>query len=224
MVYEALGWVATAVTIGLFVSNFQPIATVRSHKTTAGQSPNSLYGMFFNCFWWSAYGLLLGNGSVMACNSVGLAVASYGLYVFISNGETTVVSHAISRNTGWIVGGSAALAALLWVALDPSNTLYWYGMLASGGSVLLFAAPLSNLGKIVQLQDASELSPLVVAFSLGCTSLWTLYAVLLDNLFMLVPNALGLLLSIVQLVLMLKFHRPKGVAGIPTSPRPPSPP
>ena len=80
-------------------------------------------------------------------------------------------------------------------------------------AVLLFGAPLLGVRDMLARRDASALSPLVLFFSLATSGLWTLYAVLIDDGFMLVPNAMGLALSVAQLGIFVKYYKPPYLAA-----------
>mmetsp|Transcript_19608 Transcript_19608/g.60861 ORF Transcript_19608/g.60861 Transcript_19608/m.60861 type:complete len:169 (-) Transcript_19608:39-545(-) len=110
--------------------------------------------------------------------------------------------------------GSAAAVSVLVAVLPRPACITIVGFVASGGSVALFSAPLASLRDIVAKRDASVLTPLMLFFSLATSGLWTLYAVLIHDGFMLVPNGLGLLLSLAQLGLFVRYHKPAEVAGI----------
>jgi solute carrier family 50 protein (sugar transporter) len=214
MAYETLGWIATAVTVGLFCSNLQSISTVYNTRSTIGLSANSLYGTLFNCFWWTAYGLLTGIASVIACNSLGLMIGVWGLVAFTKFGPTPSDRTQTAMKSVVLGVGSASLAAFLAYSLPAAKAITVVGLIASTGSVLLFAAPLAGLRGIIQSRDASTMSPLVIVFSLATAGLWTAYAVLIGDAFMLLPNGLGLALSIVQVAVYCRYSRPKGMVII----------
>jgi solute carrier family 50 protein (sugar transporter) len=200
--------------MGLFCSNLQAIAAVRKAKSTRGQSANSLYGTLLNCLWWFCYGVLIDNSSVLACNGVGLAIAVWGLQTFAAF-ATTSQEGSTTRNVSLIIGaGSLGAVWGLNTWLTHATCVAIVGLVASGGSVVLFSAPLASLREIVSKKDASVLTPLTLFFSLATAGLWTLYALLIGDGFMLVPNGLGLLVSIAQLWLFVTYHKPAEIAGV----------
>lgn len=225
MAYDWLGWVATAVTGGLFVSNSVQIKRVDRARSTAGQSAAVLLGTLLNCEWWTMYGMLTINAAVIACNAVGLAIAIWGLAVFIK-WSPAADRQRLSTATAAIAVGSVVALVLMHYAAGHEAAVKIAGSVASTASVLLFVSPMIGLRDVVARGDSSALSPVVVGFFVAASSLWSLYAALIGDAFMLLPNAIGLALSLVQLGVFLRYRRvPPSIAhpgGVPTMPATPT--
>lgn len=73
------------------------------------------------------------------------------------------------------------------------------GLLASCMAVVMFVSPLDQIRNIVKIKKSDEISPvLYVAMVLNC-SLWTVYGLGISNWFIVMPNAIGVVLGMVTL-------------------------
>ena len=79
-----------------------------------------------------------------------------------------------------------------------------------------FASPLASLAQVIRTRSTEVLPfPLIVA-NFFVTSNWWLYGIILDDNFVLVPNALGWCLAMFQLLLFAYFPS-KRKTSLPTS-------
>jgi solute carrier family 50 protein (sugar transporter) len=208
----AVGWVATAVTVGMFVANVQIIRDVVAARSTAGKNIYMFVGLLFNCIWWSTYGVLVADWAILTCNAVGLIISIAGMIAFYKFAAFPSES-ALARDVG--VGlpvFSFVLMGLLHVAV-PSRAVAAVGTISVGGTLSVFASPLTEVRAIVAARNSSPLSLLILSFQLAATSLWTLYAVLIADVFVLLPNASGLLLVLVQAYVFVRYRVPNMSAG-----------
>jgi solute carrier family 50 protein (sugar transporter) len=212
MSIAAVGWVATAVTVGMFVSNVQIIRDVVAARSTAGKNIYMFVGLLFNCLWWFSYGLLIADNSVITCNAVGLVVAVWGMYTFFKFAHNDS-ERALARDFAiGIPAISAALAAGLFMML-PHQAVSVVGSVSTLGSLSVFASPLTEVRAIVTARDSSPLSLLILLFQLAATALWTLYGVLIHDVFVLLPNVAGLALVLVQAYVFAAYRPIKSPQG-----------
>ena len=79
------------------------------------------------------------------------------------------------------------------------------GTVAAGIAVVLMASPLANLNNVLRTQSTESLPfPMIVA-NFVLTGLWTLYGDIIQDSFVKVPNGLGWILSVLQLLLFCVF-------------------
>eukprot|EP00752_Nemacystus_decipiens_P016216 g14501.t1 len=81
------------------------------------------------------------------------------------------------------------------------------GLAASAATAVQYAAPLTELVKVVNRRSTDGLSLLLAAVSLICSSLWACYGVMLGDPFIYVPNVMGVLFSATQCSLFWVFPR-----------------
>jgi solute carrier family 50 (sugar transporter) len=69
----------------------------------------------------------------------------------------------------------------------------------------LFGAPLVKLASVIRLQDSSSIPRPVAILSTLAAGSWAFYGWLLRDPYILLPNAMGLALALVQLALLAIF-------------------
>ncbi|EGZ23456.1 hypothetical protein PHYSODRAFT_324669 [Phytophthora sojae] len=69
-----------------------------------------------------------------------------------------------------------------------------FGFIAVAINIALYASPLANMKKVIETKDASSLPITISAVFLGNAALWVLYSITVGDMFVMVPNLLGMLL------------------------------
>ncbi|KAH7485490.1 Bidirectional sugar transporter SWEET14 [Phytophthora ramorum] len=80
------------------------------------------------------------------------------------------------------------------------------GYVAVAINVCLYASPLQTMTLVLRTKSAASLPATMCCVNLVNGSLWVLYGILADDMFVLSPNALGVALSAVQVALCVKFR------------------
>ncbi|MCK9151681.1 SemiSWEET family sugar transporter [Methanobacterium alcaliphilum] len=80
------------------------------------------------------------------------------------------------------------------------------GLMASIAALIVFISPLDQIRTILKFKKSDEVSPaLYMAMIVNC-SLWTIYGMGINNWFILVPNAVGMVLGAVTLFFIFKYR------------------
>lgn len=81
------------------------------------------------------------------------------------------------------------------------------GFFTVATSLAMFGSPLILVKRVIQERNTNLLPlPMIMAGAVTC-SLWLTYGILLDDAFIIAPNAANLILSVVQLVLFCVYPR-----------------
>ncbi|CAE8621590.1 unnamed protein product [Polarella glacialis] len=94
--------------------------------------------------------------------------------------------------------------------LDPKARLFVMMVLCGLSSLRLYTGPVARLWAIVKLRDASTVFVPLVLTMLISTFIWCGYGLVTDNLSLYAPNAVGVFVPILQLLL-------RGIFGAPAS-------
>jgi solute carrier family 50 (sugar transporter) len=198
---------------GVFTSNalyFSPLAATLE-RTKAGSmgdlNPLPAAITVLSTIAWLQYGLSVANPFVVASNVPGLtaAIAGFVMMLPLMRGSSDL---RLTQTT--FVGGCAATLGLwTWlvfsrVSVSARSSIlgYW----ASALFVVLCAAPLSTIRKVIQRKNASSVyAPATAAQCANC-GLWTAYGYLgIGDVFVWGPNLTGLVLGLLQLALKLIY-------------------
>lgn len=202
---------------GVFTSNalyFSPlVATMQRTKAGSMGDLNPLPAAVtvLSTLAWLQYGLAVANPFVTASNVPGLvaAVAGFVLMLPLMKGSADL---KVTQTT--FIGGCAATVGLwTWMVFSRLTAVARaaaLGYYASGFFVVLCAAPLSTIQKVIQKKDASSIfAPATAAQCVNC-ALWTAYGMLaISDVFVWGPNLTGLMLGVAQLALKIVFPSDK---------------
>jgi len=144
----------------------------------------------------ASYGIQIYNPAVLVTNLFGLGCQTVYLasdhYVRLSNTQWA-----------WFVacGVCTFNAGLYFFAQVASITIL--GHMITLFNVILFAAPLAKLGTILRTRSAASLPAAMIYISVVNNGSWTLFALLLDDMVLLLPSVLGYMLSAFQVLVIL---------------------
>ncbi|MBM4240208.1 MAG: hypothetical protein FJ150_00755 [Euryarchaeota archaeon] len=76
------------------------------------------------------------------------------------------------------------------------------GLIASLTAILMFTSPIAQIRNIIKNRTSQTISPAIyAAMAINCT-FWTIYGIGVEDLYITVPNSLGIVLGIVTLLII----------------------
>jgi len=200
--------------MGVLTSNvlyFSALPAVLEARKTGSLGPfNPLPStiMVLSVFAWLCYGLTVSNPWIVASNLPGAAavLATFVILLPLMGREhkalaavqTTFVSGAMATLCLWTFAVFSGVSAALRAKL--------IGYFASLIFVVLAASPLSTIKTVLAERNSASIYAPLTAAQCANTLLWTIYGVMAaKDIFVYGPNAIGLALGIVQLLLKLIF-------------------
>ena len=175
-----------------------------SKERSVGAYPLLPYStMIVNAALWFIYGLLKSNVSVWSGNGICLllGIAYFIIYIRHSPPASSILPGTVQQHIQCVVGMvlAAVLIGTLPILNDPAQLIGSVGCIIV---VILFASPMVVLRQVIQSKDARSIPlPFTVACTVNCF-LWTVYGFWgVRDFYIYFPNALGLILSVAQLVL-----------------------
>ena len=216
MAHGFIALIASCLTVGLFTSPLKIAQEIRLNKATGAYSAIPYLAMALNCFFWSLYGYNLGDNAIIVPNAIGIFVACLTLSTFKNNVEQDRQA-AVTRQ--YQIGAAIGAVLLSWAYLIPpyGNSKGRLGLLGAALSISMFASPLATIRQVVTEKNSASLPiPMVIMGTLA-TIFWSLYGHAIGDMFILVPNVLGLTFSLLQLGLAGIYPRRAVTLARPTS-------
>ena len=133
-------------------------------------------------------------------NVIGLAVSVFVAGVFY------LLSPHKSVLENWAVVVFAYLTILLMGVRMGLVTVSRLGVIATFGSLVTMISPLLTVIKVLKLRDSNAMSLPFIAMSLISSLAWTGYGWERHDPYIVVPNLIGVLLSLSQLLLFYAFQ------------------
>jgi uncharacterized protein with PQ loop repeat len=149
------------------------------------------------------YMLLMGHMMVAIVQVLSLAFNGYYVMTFYNLMHHKTMLYA---QLAAVIGvGAFILVYVFFLTADPLEQLSLLGRIIILLQIVNFVSPLAQLPTILRLKTAASVPvPWVVASIVAC-ALWTMYGISLDEIVLTLPNAIGLVLNLILIVLVFKF-------------------
>ncbi|RLN49756.1 hypothetical protein BBJ29_002735 [Phytophthora kernoviae] len=206
---------ATITTVVLLFSPSPDYRRIHTEKNTGEVRILPVLMLGINCFMWSVYGFLRGTiFPVMSLNAFGAFTCFVFSMVFYRwSSDRAALRKMAVATVAWVVLMIAFVVLCRTNVLSTSSNLQEkiIGYLAVAFNICLYAAPLQTMTLVLRTKSAASLPVMMCSVNLVNGSLWVLYGILANDMFVLTPNALGVALSVIQVALCIKY-RPTGPA------------
>ncbi|EFA86682.1 small MutS related family protein [Heterostelium album PN500] len=186
------------ITLILFVVPYKAIKIVIEKKSVGNLAGMQFISSLLNCCNWVLYSLLLGNGSILFVNGLGALSAAF--YVFnywryVSPGSAAKdFQNKLSIAT--LIFGATIL--FTFTAPTPQDRRDRLGLIASTITVLNYASPLEKLKQVIAKRNSEGMVVEIALISLACSLSWSTLGILLNDVYIYLPNILASILSTVQ--------------------------
>ncbi|EGC36063.1 hypothetical protein DICPUDRAFT_78286 [Dictyostelium purpureum] len=195
--------IAIVSTLGVFFMPLKTILNIKEKRTVGSVAGIQFLSTALNCFLWIAYGILTGNGTMLFTNSVGLLLAFYYVYNYWL--------YSSSRDYLYKIMVASILAiSIIFISFVGTNNNFdqrveRLGFQASVVCILMFAAPLERLFQIIKIKNSEGMLKGVAVLSMMCSLSWLVFGLLIIDKYIYIPNFLASLISITQLLVILKY-------------------
>ncbi|KAK9501833.1 hypothetical protein O3M35_012488 [Rhynocoris fuscipes] len=147
------------------------------------------------------HGLILNDPAMIPVNIFGftLNIIYLSIYLLYSDDKLSVF-----RSLGKVIAGAGVLIGYAQIE-NKDRIEFTFGIIVTVMMLSLIGAPLLNLKEIIRSKDTSALPfPLILSGSV-VTSLWLLYGIIIENVFIQIQNVVGFTLCFTQLVLCFMY-------------------
>jgi len=93
------------------------------------------------------------------------------------------------------------------ISLTTNDAIDRVGLLCSLTTMLFFAAPFSNLIHVIRTKNTESMPLPLIVMTFLVSAQWLVYGRMLRDKFIMYPNAVGCMLSIIQLALFVIYPR-----------------
>ncbi|CEG40634.1 3-like protein [Plasmopara halstedii] len=201
---------ATIMTIVLLFSPLPDYRRIQSQKCTGEVRVLPVCMLGVTCYTWAIYGYLSGiYFPIMSINVFGtLTSLGFSLVYYRWSSDRSTL-HKMGALVGlWI------LITLLVIGLCKTNviplSLYFQkkiiGFAAVFINIFLYASPMKTIKIVLRTKSAASLPVTMCCVNLVTGSLWMLFGILTNDMFVVIPNALGVMLSAIQVLLCVRFR------------------
>ncbi|KFK28013.1 hypothetical protein AALP_AA8G460200 [Arabis alpina] len=205
-----VGIIGNVISFGLFCAPIPTIAKIWKMKSVSEFKPDPYVATVLNCMMWTFYGLPFVHPDsllVITINGTGLFMELVYVTIFF------IFASASVRKKITI----AMVIEVIFMALVVFCTLYFLhttkqrsmliGILCIVFNVIMYAAPLTVMKLVIQTKSVKYMPFFLSLANLMNGVVWVIYACLKFDPYILIPNGLGTLSGITQLVLYATYYK-----------------
>ncbi|XP_060180152.1 bidirectional sugar transporter SWEET4-like [Lycium barbarum] len=207
----AVGIFGGIIALILFLSPLPTFIHAWKKKSMEKFSPFPYIATSLNCGLWLLYGLTCiqpqGDILIMTINGIGLAIEMVYLVLFLlySERKKRMKVLFILLSEIWLIGSLAILVITLVHSHKKRSTIV--GNICMVGNLVMYASPLAIM-KLVRKTKSVEYMPFFLSFfSFLCSTSWMAYALIRLDVYILIPNVMGTVLGLAQLLLYATYYK-----------------
>ena len=206
LVGQVFGWIGSAFSLFFFIAPVVPYSQLIKEEITYKESPGILLiCTFFNCVLWVNYGLKLDRFIVYFANGMGGVITLIFITIFLIYYANKKFLISFLLTLGLIAILSIFdLIFFLFVPYEP------IGIIASITNVLMYAAPGEKIITVFKTGNYKLIPIWSNIAGIACSGCWLIYGIYLIDWNIMVPNGLGLIFSIFQIVIFILYKKKKG--------------
>ncbi|KAI7725091.1 hypothetical protein M8C21_014234 [Ambrosia artemisiifolia] len=209
-VRTALGVAGNITAVTLFLSTVPTFYRIWKKGSVEQYSPMPYLASFFNCGLWVLYGMPFVHPNsllVVTTNGVGLVIEIGYLTIYLVCSEPRKRLQVALMVLLEVLVFSGIVLLVLTMVHTTNKRSTIVGSISVVSTILMYASPLSVM-KLVITTKSVEYMPFLFSLFCFCNGLcWFVYALFPFDPFIAVPNGLGALFGILQLILYATFYK-----------------
>ncbi|XP_061360898.1 bidirectional sugar transporter N3-like [Gastrolobium bilobum] len=205
------GLLGNAISFMVFLAPLPTFYKIYKKKSTEGFQSLPYVVALFSCMLWIYYALVKNDATLLliTINSFGCVIESIYLAIFLiyapKNTRLSTIKLLLLLN---VCGFGAMLLSTLYLTTG-SKRLSIIGWICLVFNISVFAAPLCIMKRVIKTKSV-EFMPFSLSFFLTLNAvMWFFYGLLLKDYYIALPNTLGFLFAIIQMVMYLIYRNAK---------------
>ncbi|KAF8017629.1 hypothetical protein BT93_H2734 [Corymbia citriodora subsp. variegata] len=152
------------------------------------------------------YGVLKTDATmIIGINAIGIVIELAYLLFFLTYASNKEKMYMAKLLLLFNVGGFGVIMALTVFLLKGWQRINAVGWICAAFNLAVFAAPLSIMRRVIKTKNV-EFMPFTLSFFLSlCAATWFFYGLLVKDMFIALPNTLGFLFGITQMILYMIY-------------------
>ncbi|KAJ3692317.1 hypothetical protein LUZ60_012667 [Juncus effusus] len=206
----AIGVLGNAIALVLFLSPVPTFYKIWKKRSVEQFSPIPYIATLMNCMMWVLYGLPIVHPHsllVITINGAGTFIELSYILLFLLYSQGKKRLQVLAMFVGAIVFVAIVAVVVITTAHTHERRSMIVGILCVILCIMMYAAPLSVMKMVIQTKSV-EYMPLflsVAAFFNGVC--WTVYALIRFDPYITIPNGLGVVFAIGQLILYAIYYK-----------------
>ncbi|KAK9016940.1 hypothetical protein V6N11_079432 [Hibiscus sabdariffa] len=210
-----IGIIGNVISILVFASPIKTFWWVVKKKSTESYKGDPYITTLLSTSLWTFYGIINPDGLlVMTVNGAGAIFQLTYVILFLIYAPKAKKVKTAKLVAVLDVGVLGAVIAVTLLAIHGNMRLTFVGILCAALTIGMYASPLSAMRTVLKTKSV-EYMPFLLSFFLFLNAgVWSAYAVLVKDIYIGVPNAIGFILGSAQLILY-GMYKNKSVSSKP---------
>ena len=201
LVGDIFGWIGTAISTFFFIAPVVPFLKLIKGEITIKESPGILLiCSFMNCVLWGDYGLLLDRFLQYFPNGLGGSITLIWITIYLIHLAKRKIGYALLYI--FILTVSVVGITLLFFFIVPSAVT---GKIVLVFNVLMYASPGEKMVTVCKTGNYNLIPIWSTIGATACSACWLIYGLYVKDWNVIIPNALGVLCSIVQIIVYIIY-------------------
>ena len=221
---EGFGWLATGLSICGFISPIFPYLNVLRGRLSFEETPAVLVTTsYVNYFCWYVYGDMIFSDQIKYCYIIGSCINLVLMVIYLVYEIRRFLVDTI-LNTLILVTGTWALYRALTIIIDDDRIV---GKICVATCCIVYLNQVQIIYKVLKDRNYNLIPIYNCWIALFSSICWVVYGIFITDFYLVFPNAILIILSLVQVIVYINFSRkypPPGKAefsstiGIETTP------
>lgn len=190
------------ISICVFLAPVPTMIRICKEKSTMGYQSVPYVVSLFSAMLWLYYALLKQTFLLITINTIGIVIETVYIFIYVLYAAKEARKQATKLVATLNVGIFSAIFLITYFAFkDHGLRLSVVGWICVGFAVSVFASPLSIVFQVIRTRSV-EFMPFTLSFALTISAvLWFSYGLLLKDMCVTIPNILGFILGVLQMLL-----------------------
>ncbi|CAL9781116.1 unnamed protein product [Musa acuminata subsp. burmannicoides] len=201
-----VGIVGNVISVLVFASPINTFRRIVRNRSTEDFEPSPYVITLLNSSLWVYYGITKPGGLlIVTVNGVGVVMEAVYVALFLLYAAPPLKAKTAVLVAALDVGFFGAVALVTRLAVQGSSRVVVIGLVCAFLNVLMYGSPLCAMRSVITRRSV-EYMPFLLSFFLFLNGgIWTLYAILDKDIFIGIPNGIGLILGTSQLILYMIY-------------------
>ncbi|XP_060171357.1 bidirectional sugar transporter SWEET12-like [Lycium barbarum] len=208
----AFGVLGNIVSFFVFLSPLPTFYNIYKKKSTEGYQPIPYVIALFSAMLWIYYAFLKTNTTLLiTINSFGCFIETIyvGFYLFYAPKEAQVQTVKLLLLS--VIGGFGAIVLVTQFLFEGVVRVQVVGSICLVSSLCVFATPLCIVRQVIKTKTVEYMSFLLSVLLTLSAVMWFFYGLLLKDFNIALPNVMGFIFGILQMVLYVMYNKKEEV-------------
>ncbi|KAJ8764905.1 hypothetical protein K2173_010370 [Erythroxylum novogranatense] len=208
---NVVGIIGNVISVLLFLSPAPTFRRICKKKSVEQYSPVPYLAALVNCMVWVFYGLPMVHPNstlVVSTNGSGTAIELVYLTIFLIYANNRQRLKVVLVIIVELIFMALLSSMVLTVSHNTKTRTSIVGVMGIIFNIMMYASPLSIMKLVITTKSVEYMPFFLSLASLGNGLAWTAYSLIRFDYFILIPNGIGSLFAIAQLILYAVYYKP----------------